>query len=98
MIVVKPAATAASSARPSRTPPASVLCRICGETIFSTTGKPISRAMAAASPALVASPSRGDRAQPALEALQEGDALDLGAWLDDRRLADRLLAERPGGD
>ena len=41
------------------TPPASVLCRICGETIFMTTGKPISEASLAASSAVFATPSFG---------------------------------------
>src|SRR3984893_535225 len=41
------------------TPPASVLCRMSGETIFITTGKPISDAILAASPADLATPSFG---------------------------------------
>ena len=44
---------------PTSTPPASVLCRICGETILSTTGKPIAAASFAASAADVATPSFG---------------------------------------
>src|SRR6266481_9574136 len=41
------------------TPPASVLCRISGETIFRTTGKPMPAASFAASAAEVATPSLG---------------------------------------
>jgi hypothetical protein len=44
---------------PTITPPASVLCRICGETIFITTGKPIPDASFAASAADPATPSFG---------------------------------------
>ncbi len=36
------AAAASALSTPTTTPPASVLCRMSGETIFSTTGKPIS--------------------------------------------------------
>ncbi len=38
MIFAKPALTSAAFFTPTSTPPASVLCRICGETILSTTG------------------------------------------------------------
>ncbi len=38
MIVAKPLRTSAAFFTPTSTPPASVLCRICGDTIFSTTG------------------------------------------------------------
>ena len=38
MIVAKPFLTSAAVLTPTSTPPASVLCRICGDTIFSTTG------------------------------------------------------------
>src|ERR1700723_3079882 len=41
------------------TPPASVLCRICGDTIFMTTGNPISEASFTASSAVFARPSLG---------------------------------------
>ena len=44
---------------PTTTPPASVLCRMSGETIFITTGKPMSAASLAASPADLATPSFG---------------------------------------
>ena len=44
---------------PTMTPPASVLCKICGETIFITTGKPILEASFTASSAEVATPSFG---------------------------------------
>ena len=49
----------ARSSTPTSTPPASVLCRISGETIFSTTGKPMPAASFAASSADVATPSFG---------------------------------------
>ncbi len=45
---------------PTTTPPASVLCKMSGETIFSTTGKPIFSAARAASSADVASASCGN--------------------------------------
>ncbi len=38
MIVAKPFFTSAAFFTPTSTPPASVLCRICGDTILSTTG------------------------------------------------------------
>ena len=47
------------SATPTSTPPASVLCRMSSETIFITTGKPMSAAKSAASAADWATPSRG---------------------------------------
>ena len=59
MIFVKPALTASASFSPTSTPPASVLCRMSGETILSTTGRPISSAWATASSAVVASRSAG---------------------------------------
>ena len=43
------------------TPPASVLCRMSGETIFITTGKPMPEASLPASAALLATPSPGTR-------------------------------------
>ena len=54
-MVSKACFTSAAVAKPTITPPASDLCRICSETIFITTGKPISAAMAAASSPVVAS-------------------------------------------
>ena len=59
MIVAKPLSTSAALFTPTRTPPASVLCRISGETIFITTGKPMPDASFAASAADVATPSFG---------------------------------------
>jgi hypothetical protein len=59
MIVSKPARTSASFFTPTSTPPASVLCRISGDTIFSTTGKPMNDASFAASSADFATPSCG---------------------------------------
>ena len=59
MIVAKPASTSAAFLTPTSTPPASVLCRISGDTIFSTTGKPMPAASFAASAAVVATPSFG---------------------------------------
>ena len=59
MMVWNPSATSAGVFSPTSTPPASVLCRMSGETIFSTTGRPISSARVTASSALVASPSCG---------------------------------------
>ena len=59
MIVSKPFFAASALSTPTSTPPASVLCRICGETIFSTTGKPMPDASFAASSADVATPSFG---------------------------------------
>ena len=44
---------------PTSTPPASVLCRMSGETIFSTTGKPMPEASFAAASAEFATPSFG---------------------------------------
>ena len=44
---------------PTTTPPASVLCRMSGETIFITTGKPMLPAILAASEADFATPSFG---------------------------------------
>ena len=59
MIVAKPLSTSSTVFTPTRTPPASVLCRISGETIFITTGKPIPEASFVASAADVATPSFG---------------------------------------
>ena len=59
MMVSKPCSTSCADFTPTSTPPASVLCRISGETIFSTTGKPIPLASFAASARLVATPSFG---------------------------------------
>ena len=59
MIVSKPFFAASALSTPTSTPPASVLCRICGETIFSTTGKPMPDASFAASSAELATPSFG---------------------------------------
>src|SRR5688572_4085215 len=59
MIVSKPFFAASTPSTPTSTPPASVLCRICGETIFSTTGNPMPEASFAASSADVATPSFG---------------------------------------
>jgi hypothetical protein len=58
-IVSKPLRTSAVVFNPTSTPPASVLCRMSGETIFSTTGKPIAEAIFAAPAADVATPSFG---------------------------------------
>jgi hypothetical protein len=51
--------TSAAEDSPTRTPPASVLCRMSGETIFMTTGKPSLSASCTASSADSASPSSG---------------------------------------
>ena len=59
MTVSKPFWTSSAFFTPTSTPPASVLCRISGETILSTTGKPMADAIAAASAADVATPSLG---------------------------------------
>ncbi len=59
MIVAKPFSASSALFTPTITPPASVLCRISGDTIFSTTGKPIPDASFAASAAEVATPSFG---------------------------------------
>jgi hypothetical protein len=59
MIVPKPVATLSESDRPTSTPPASVLCRMSGDTIFITTGKPIFSARFTASSAVAANPSPG---------------------------------------
>src|SRR5687768_4006011 len=59
MMVSKPFWTSSALFTPTSTPPASVLCRISGETTLSTTGKPIAVASAAASRADVATPSLG---------------------------------------
>src|ERR1700730_349616 len=59
MTVSKPCWTSSAFFTPTSTPLASVLCRISGETILSTTGKPIAVAIAAASAADVATPSFG---------------------------------------
>ena len=59
MIVAKPRSTSAALLMPTSTPPASVLCRISGDTIFSTTGKPMPAASFAASAADLATPSCG---------------------------------------
>ena len=58
--IVSNAERAASSlSTPTTTPPASVLCRMSGETIFSTTGNPMPALSFAASSAEVASASPG---------------------------------------
>src|SRR5262247_2449590 len=59
MIVACAFSTSAALTRPVMTPPASVLCRISGETILRTTGKPIFFASVAACFADVANPSFG---------------------------------------
>ncbi len=59
VIVANPFVTSPAEPRPTSTPPASVLCRMSGETIFSATGKPMRRASFAASAALFATPSFG---------------------------------------
>ena len=41
MMVAKPFSASSALFTPTSTPPASVLCRISGDTILSTTGKPI---------------------------------------------------------
>ena len=51
--------TAAASARPSATPPTSVLWLASGETIFNATGKPMSAAFAAAASGVLAGALRG---------------------------------------
>ncbi|GGU74393.1 hypothetical protein GCM10010211_45310 [Streptomyces albospinus] len=58
-IAVNAPRTSAAEVRPARTPPAPVLCRMSGETIFSATGNPIRSASATASSAHSASPSAG---------------------------------------
>src|SRR5262249_36216867 len=59
MIVSKPLRTSAAVFSPTSTPPASVLCRISGDTILRTTGKPMREASFAAAAAFVATPSFG---------------------------------------
>src|SRR6185437_6595769 len=59
MIVANPCSTSCAVLTPTSTPPASVLCRIWGETIFSTTGNPIPVASFAASAADFATASFG---------------------------------------
>ena len=59
MMVAKPFSASSALFTPTSTPPASVLCRISGDTILSTTGKPIPAASVAASAADVATPSLG---------------------------------------
>ena len=59
MIVANAFSASSAVLTPTITPPASVLCRISGETIFSTTGKPMPEASLAASAADVATPSFG---------------------------------------
>ncbi len=53
--------TASRLRRSSTTPPASVLCRMSGERIFSATGKPIASAAAAASAAVATVAALGQR-------------------------------------
>ena len=57
----KPSRTAAASATSSSTPPISDLCRMSGDRIFITTGKPKRSAAATASSALAQACSRGGR-------------------------------------
>src|ERR1700686_600526 len=59
MMVAKPFSTSSTLFTPTSTPPASVLWRISGDTILSTTGKPMADAIFAASAAEVATPSFG---------------------------------------
>jgi hypothetical protein len=58
-MVSKPLATSSALFSPTSTPPASVLCRMSGETILSTTGKPILAASSRAAAASWATPSCG---------------------------------------
>src|ERR1700723_586575 len=58
-MLAKACAACSAFLTPTTTPPASVLCRICGDTIFITTGKPIVAASLAACAASVATPSLG---------------------------------------
>jgi hypothetical protein len=58
-LVAKPFSTSAALLTPTISLPASVLCKISGETILSTTGKPMPAAILAASWALVATTSLG---------------------------------------
>ncbi len=59
MMVANAASASCALFTPTITPPASVLCRISGETIFITTGKPMPLASFAASAAELATPSFG---------------------------------------
>src|SRR6202171_1343788 len=59
MMVTKPFSTSPALLTPTITPPASVLCKISGETILSTTGKPMPTAILAASAGEVATTSLG---------------------------------------
>lgn len=59
MILWKAARTSVAPSTPTITPPASVLCRMSGETIFITTGPPKRAAYATASSTSVASSSPG---------------------------------------
>ena len=59
VMAAKPFSTSPADFMPTSTPPASVLCRMSGETILSATGKPIRRASFAASDAVRATPSFG---------------------------------------